>query len=43
MRVRYKYTIKTAAGKVLEFKTLKAARTFAQHCEGMTIINHVRI
>lgn len=37
MATRYKYTIKTAA-KVYEFKTLKAARAFAQHCPGMTII-----
>ncbi len=36
------YTIKTAH-KVYEFKTLKAARQFAQFMnEGMVIINYVR-
>jgi hypothetical protein len=42
MRVRYKYTIKMPH-KIYEFKRLKDAKEFAQYCEGMTIINYVRI
>ena len=42
MRVRYKYTIKMHH-KTYEFKRLKDAKEFAQYCEGMTIINYVRI
>jgi hypothetical protein len=43
MKARYKYTIQITGGKLYEFKTLKAARQFAQYCNGMTIINHVRL
>jgi len=42
MATKYKYTIKTTA-KVYEFKTLKAAKEFAQYCGGLVIINYVRI
>jgi|LakMenE01Jun11ns_1017448.scaffolds.fasta_scaffold8754215_2 hypothetical protein len=41
-KVRYKYTIKTP-NKTYEFKRLKDAKEFAQYCEGITIINYVRI
>ena len=41
-QVRYKYTIKTPF-KTYEFKRLKDAKEFAQYCEGITIINHVRL
>jgi hypothetical protein len=41
-RTRYKYTIKLPH-KTYEFKRLKDAKEFAQWCEGLTIINYVRI
>lgn len=41
-RIRYKYTIKLPH-KTYEFNRLKDAKEFAQWCEGLTIINYVRI